>query len=390
MKGSIIKRGNKYSFVIDIGRDPVTRKRKQKRVSGFTTEKKAEEAMIDMIAELNKGGYVEPSTERLADYLDSWLAHKKKRVVHSTYLHYKGYVNNHIKPALGDIKVFDLNPRQVQNFYDSLLDHKLSERSVHHIHRILSNALDYGARLGDLSKNVAKAAEPARVRKKEMKYWSIESLSKFINDTRTEQFYIAWYIASFTGMRQGEVLGLKWDCVDFSNKMIYVKRSLKRSEENNYHIADLKNNSSYRSISISDSDVFELKKHLNEQKRIKMNAGDSYIDNNLVVATSIGTHVLPSNLGRAFRRSIKQSKLNKIRFHDLRHTHASMLFVLGVHPKIVQERLGHSSIQVTLDTYSHMLPNMQEAVAESLESAFKKQQENKNSSSDFMSDVTNP
>lgn len=390
MKGHIEKRGNKYSFVIDIGRDPVTKKRKQKRVSGFTSEKKARAAMNEMIVELNRGGYVEPTTETLGDYLDNWLEHKRKRVVHSTYLHYKGNINNHIKPAIGDIRVHELNARQVQRFYDSLLDNKLSERSVHHIHRILSNALDYGAKLGDINKNVAKAAEPARVRKKEMEYWPIESLSKFINDTRNEKFFIAWYIASFTGMRQGEVLGLKWDCIDFSNKRIYVKRSLKRSEENNYHIADLKNNSSYRSISISDSDVFELKKHLNEQKRIKMNAGDSYIDNNLVVATGIGTHVLPSNLGRAFRRAIKRSKVNRIRFHDLRHTHASMLFALGVHPKIVQERLGHSSIQVTLDTYSHMLPNMQEAVAESLESAFKNQQENKNVSSDFVSDVTNP
>ncbi|WP_077298740.1 tyrosine-type recombinase/integrase [Virgibacillus pantothenticus] len=292
--------------------------------------------------------------------------------------------------AIGDIRVHELNARQVQRFYDSLLDNKLSERSVHHIHRILSNALDYGAKLGDINKNVAKAAEPARVRKKEMEYWPIESLWKFINDTRNEKFFIAWYIASFTGMRQGEVLGLKWDCVDFSNKMIYVKRSLKRSEENNYHIADLKNNSSYRSISISGSDIFELKKHLNEQKRIRMNAGDSYLDNNLVVTAGIGTHVLPSNLGRAFRRAIKRSKLNKIRFHDLRHTHASMLFALGVHPKIVQERLGHSSIQVTLDTYSHMLPNMQEPVAESLESAFKNQLENENAGSDFISDVTNP
>lgn len=381
MRGSIKKRGNKWSFVIDIGRDPVTKKRKQKRVSGFTSEKKARAAMNEMIVELNRGGYVEPSTEALSSYLDNWLKHKEKRVAHSTYLHYKGYINNHIKPALGEVKMFELNARQVQRFYDSLLEvGDLSERSIHHVHRILSNALDYGAKLGDIQKNVAKAAEPATVRKKEMKYWSMETLSKFLEDTKEERFYIAWYIAGFTGMRQGEILGLKWDSVDFDNKKIYVKRALKR-DDGKYIIADLKNNASYRSISISDSDVRELKQHKKKQNEEKMRAGSGYNDENLVVSTSIGTHLLPSNLGRAFRRCLKDTKIDKIRFHDLRHTHASMLFTLGTHPKIVQERLGHSSVQVTLDTYSHMNPNMQEAVAKSLESAFEKESKNKNKDS---------
>lgn len=117
---------------------------------------------------------------------------------------------------------------------------------------------------------------------------------------------------------------------------------------------------------------------MKNQEKHKLKIGDSYIDNDLVVATAAGTHILPSNLGRAFRRCLDQTGVEKIRFHDLRHTHASMLFSLKVHPKIVQERLGHSSIQVTLDRYSHMLPNMQEAVAQSLETAFKKEVEKSN------------
>ncbi|MBP1971642.1 integrase [Virgibacillus natechei] len=381
MQGSIIKRGNKYSFVINLGRDPVTKKRKQKRVSGFTSKKKAQAAMNDVINELNKGSYVEPSSETLGDYLDDWLKHKEKRIAHSTYLHYKSYLNNHIKPALGNVKVFDLKPRQVQSFYDSLLEKgDLSERSVHHIHRILSNALEKGARIGDIQSNVAKAVEPATVRKKEMNFWDMDILSDFLDATRQEAHYISWYLGAFTGMRQGEILGLKWDCVDFENKTIHVRRALKR--DNDKHIiADLKNNASYRTIAISDSDVFELKKHHNEQKEIKMKIGKDYHDYNLVVATGSGNYVLPSNIWRSFNRCIERLEVERIRFHDLRHTHASMLFSLDVHPKIVQERLGHSSITVTLDTYSHMLPNMQEAVAESLESAFKKETKNKNKES---------
>ncbi|WP_373896173.1 tyrosine-type recombinase/integrase [Virgibacillus sp. CBA3643] len=338
--------------------------------------------MNDVINELNKGSYVEPSSETLGDYLDDWLKHKRKRTAHSTYLHYKSFINNHIKPALGNVKVFDLKPGMVQNFYDSLLDQgELSERSIHHIHRILSNALEKGARIGDIQKNVTKAVEPARVRNKEMNFWNMDTLNDFLEATRQEQHYMAWYIGAFTGMRQGEILGLKWDCIDFENKIIYVRRALKRDDNYDYVIADLKNNSSYRSIAISDSDVFEFKKHYNKQKEHKLKVGKDYYDNNLVIAAAGGNFLLPSNLGRAFRRCMKQTEVEKIRFHDLRHTHASMLFSLKAHPKIVQERLGHSSITVTLDTYSHMLPNMQEAVAESLEDAFKKETKNKNKES---------
>ncbi|MBP1917223.1 integrase [Lederbergia galactosidilyticus] len=376
MKGHIVKRGDKYSFVIDIGRDPVTKKRKQKRVSGFTSERKARKAMIDMIAELNKGTYVEPTVKKLGDYLKDWLKFKEKRVVHSTYLHYEGYINNHVIPALGNVKVADLTTRQVESFYESLLDNEvLSPQSIHHIHRILSNAIGRGARIGELPRNIMKAVEPVKVPKIEMKYWNMKELNQFLSKTMQEYYYISWYLSAFTGMRLGEILGLKWDSVDFDNKVIYVRRALKR-DEGKYIISELKNNPSYRSINISDSDVFALKQHLKKQKKLKNKLGSDYQDQDLIVATKTGNFVLPSNIGRAFRRCLKQTNVENIRFHDLRHTHASMLFELKVHPKIVQERLGHSSISVTLDRYSHMIPNMQEAVAEHLESAFKKEQEN--------------
>lgn len=375
MRGSIQKRGNKYSFVIDIGRDPVTKKRRQKRVSGFKTKKEAQKALTEMLAELNKGTYVEPTNLKLADYLKDWLKFKEKRIGHGTYLNYKGYIENHVNPALGHIKVAELTPRQVEEFYDSLLDNDvLSPQSIMHIHRMLSNAIGRGATIGEIPRNIMKAVEPVKVPRKEMKYWDIETLNQFLQETKHEFFYIAWYIAAFTGMRQGEVLGLKWDSVDFDNKTIYVRRALKR-ENGEYVLKDLKNNPSYRSIAISDSDVFALKVHKKKQEKIKLLSGKDYDDQGFVIAGKTGNFVLPTNLGRAFRRCLEYAGVKKIRFHDLRHTHASMLFALNVHPKIVQERLGHSSIQTTLDRYSHMIPNMQEAVAKSLEVEFKKHTE---------------
>ncbi len=378
MRGHITKRGNKYSFVIDIGRDPVTKKRKQKRVSGFTSEKKAHAAMIDMIAELNKGGYVEPTNKRLGEYLEEWLKHKKKRVAHSTYLHYEGYVNNHIIPALGDTKIQDLKPMQIQLFYDGLLEEKkLSERSIHHIHRIISNALNLGVRMGEVQRNIATAVDPVKVTKKELQYWDIKEVNAFLKHAEKHQYYIAYYIAIFTGMRQGEILGLKWDAIDLENKNIQVHRAQKRSDKG-YELKDLKNNSSYRSISMSDSLVKELKRYKAEQSEFIMRMRKDYDDQDYVVTSGLGTPVLPSNLSRAFHAIIKKAEIKDIRFHDLRHTHASLLFKQNVHPKIVQERLGHKNIQITLDTYSHMLGNMQEAAAAKFDEMFT---ENKNKSS---------
>lgn len=379
MQGHIKKRGNKYSFVIDIGRDPVTKKRKQKRVSGFTSEKKARKAMIDMIADINKGGYVEPTNKRLGEYLDEWLKHKEKRVQYGTYLYYKGYINNHIKPALGSTRMQDLKPMQLQMFYDGLLESdKLSERSIHHIHRIISNALNLGVRMGEVQRNIATAVDPVKVTKKELAYWNVEEVNQFLEVAKGHIHCIAFHLAIFTGMRQGEVLGLKWDAVDFENKQIHVHRSIKRKEEG-YELKDLKNNSSYRSISIPDNLLKQLKAHKAKQSEFIMKHRKEYDDQGFVVATIYGTFVLPSNLGRAFRLLLKDEDIKKIRFHDLRHTHASLLFKQNIHPKIVQERLGHSTIQMTLDTYSHMLPNMQEAAATKLDEMFtEKEEENKN------------
>lgn len=381
MRGHISKRGNKYSFVIDIGRDPVTKKRRQKRVSGFTSKKKAREAMTEMIAEINRGTYVEPTNETFGKYLDDWLIHKGKRVAYSTYRHYKSYIDNHIEPALGHIKIQDLRPMLLQNFYDSLLESsKLSNRSIHHIHRIINNCLNFGVKMGEIQTNVAAAIEPVKVPKVEQEYWNVDEVNTFIESARGHIHFIAFYLAIFTGMRQGEILGLKWDSVDLENRMIYVQRSIKRSAGGG-ELKDLKNSSSYRSITMSEGLIFELKTHKNEQNRIKMRVGRDYSDQGFVVATKTGSFVLPTNLSRSFRTIRNKLDIKQIRFHDLRHTHASLLFKENIHPKIVQERLGHSSIETTLDTYSHMLPNMQKTAAKKLDEMFGK-------NIDFEGDVT--
>src|SRR5690625_4521169 len=328
--------------------------------------------MNEMIVDLNRGTYDEPTNDSFGKYLEDWLKHKEVRVATSTYEHYKSYVDNHIKLALGHHKIQDLKPMTLQEFYDSLLKNsKLSRRSVHHIHRIISNCLNFGVKMGEVKTNVSTVIDPIRVPKRDQQYWNVDEVNTFVEASRNHIHFIAFYLAIFTGMRRGEILGLKWDSVDFENKTIYVQRAIKKSKEG-WELEDLKNSSSYRSITMSENLISELKKHKGKQNEHKLRDRKDYNDQGFVAATKTGTFILPSNLSRSFRTIRQKLKIKQIRFHDLRHTHASLLFSLKEHPKVVQERLGHSSIEITMDTYSHMLPNMQKSAAQKLDDMFSK------------------
>jgi integrase len=194
--------------------------------------------------------------------------------------------------------------------------------------------------------------------------WDIDDIQKF---------YIAFQLALMTGMRQGEILELRWVDIDFDMKLLSIVQTL--SHDGKEIIVGAKTKSSVRNIALDDNTIEELRKHRKMLIEEKLKIGSMYQDSGLVVCTSIGTKTLPRSLVKVHARLLKASGLSKITFHDLRHTHASLLFKNNTHPKIVSERLGHSSIQMTLDTYTHLLPNMQhDAISELGKLVFKSKQ----------------
>jgi integrase len=194
--------------------------------------------------------------------------------------------------------------------------------------------------------------------------WDDEQVRLFLNTAKSNRTYIAFLLALSTGMRQGEVLGLSWSDVNWSSSTIAVRQAYTKSFKG-HALQETKTASSIRTVALPSQVLEALRQHRLKQAEERLAIGEKYNDQGLVVQSQVGTPIGPRNLLRTWYSLLKKSKLSPIRFHDLRHTHATLLLLQGVHPKIVSERLGHSSIQITLDTYSHLLPNMQAAAAES-------------------------
>ncbi|GAB4074756.1 hypothetical protein GCM10028778_22590 [Barrientosiimonas marina] len=256
---------------------------------------------------------------------------------------------------------------------DEVSEKELSQRSKHHIYRILSSSIAKGKKYG-IDENIMEDIEPPKLDRQEKEYWIQAEVQTFMAHLNSKNHALPIILALATGMRRGEVLGLTWSKVDFGNKTLSVTHQLKKHENSKWYLSSqLKTSTSYRTIKLDDDTIDILKSHKRKQEKQKLQAGSDYDDKDLVCAVSDGGYMLPTYLRTVFNRTIKKSGVAKISFHGLRHTHATLLLQSGVHPKVVQERLGHLSIQTTLDTYSHIIPGIQDVAAESIQKSLYQQ-----------------
>jgi len=363
---SIRKDNNKWLFVIELGKDE-NGKRRQIMRRGFKTKKEAEEAYNKAKYEIQQQGKcLEPSKLLYKDYLNEWLSNKRHNLSQQTFELYSSNINNHIEPVLGDIQLSKLSALHIQRFITELKNKGLSNSTVERIYSIVNASLNNAVKKELLNKNVATLVDKPKVKQRELQVWDIKMVQQFLKTAREHEprLYIAFHLALLTGMRQGEILGLRWQDVEFERGNIVVRQTL--SHDGKTLKSGGKSRNSVRSIAIDDATLDTLRKHRRMVVQEKVQLGGKYVDNDLVVCTTKGTPITPRNLSRTWYRLLDRSGLPEIRFHDLRHSHASLLMKLGKHPKIVQERLGHASIKLTLDTYSHIMPNMQEEAAKEL------------------------
>ncbi|MDF2854245.1 MAG: integrase [Neobacillus sp.] len=371
MKGYIRKRGTKWAYTVDIGKDPLTGKRKQKSRSGFKTKKEAQAALAELVNTVEKGNYHEPQKRRFKEfaieYFENSYKNKVKKSSYETDFH---VINTHLIPFFGEMDLNDIDQFLIHKFYSQKIEQGLSSAYIHKMHNIISLLLQVAHKWEILRKDIIGMVEPPRVVKKEINVWNIEQINTLLEIAKHSRYFPIFYLAAYTGMRKGEILGLTWNDVDFDEKMIYIKRTLYKVKSG-YLLQEPKTQSSNRSIYMDDDIIKVLKNQKEMQDEERMKYDGVYKEHQMVFAQETGEFVSPSSANTMLGRFVVRAGLPPIRFHDLRHTHATILLQMGVNPKIVAERLGHSSVHTTLDTYSHVLPGMKKELSELFSLAMK-------------------
>ena len=361
MAGSVNKdnKTGKWFYILELGKDE-NGKRKQKKKRGFKTKREAQQALVAAENELINGTYViNPSNVKYREYSLEWYKTKKNTVgLHMQQL-IQILLTKHILPKFGNMEISKISPIDIQSFINQLAEDGYSTETIIKIHNVVRNSLEHACDLGLIKSNSAiKIKLPKRAKKAKIEVWNKNEVNIFLRTAKDDRYFILFHLAITTGMRQGELLGLRWKDVDLEKGILKIAQTL--SHDGKEFLEGAKTKSSIRTIPIPDTTKKMLNKHKISISKEKMELGSDYSDFDLVICTKLGTPLNPANVRRTFSRLIKLSGVKSIRFHDLRHTHATFLLSEGVNVKVISERLGHSNTKITLDTYSHILPTMQQ------------------------------
>ena len=364
--GSIYRRARDGRWVGEITL-PDTGRRKS--VTG-ATKREAQQRLAHLRREIEQGLTPGDPRQTVEQYLASWLESIKPTMSDGAWLRHEQFCRLQIVPAIGAVKLASLTAQHVQTLYAGLLAGGLSSTTVHHAHATLHKALKAAVRLGLVARNVTEMVDAPRMRHHEMRVLSVAQARQFVEASKRERLGMLLILAITTGMRQGELLALHWKDVQIderedgtSDYSLSVRWHL-RYRAGVFTFKEPKTRRSRRRIALANFAAELLRAHREEQQRERARAGDIWQDNDLVFCTEAGTPITPNGALRStFERVLRQANLPAIRFHDLRHTCATLLLGENVNPKVVSEQLGHSSIAITLDIYSHVMPDMQEHAA---------------------------
>ncbi len=377
MAGSIRKQGrHSWNVLIELGSDPLTKKRRRRWLTVRGSKKDAERALTAALSQRDRGIDLSPAKITVAEFLRRWVQDAvQHRVRQSTVVGYRGIIESQIIPALGHIRLANLQPLDIQGAYSHWLkpgsrrdghDGVLSQRTVLHYHSVLNAALDQAVKWQLLLKNPCKSVDAPRPVRVEMRVFGDAQTKRLLDAAGHEPLYALFHSAVTTGARLGELLALRWQDIDFTHSRLTIARTVRRFADRGYVFGSPKTHRSRRSIALDAETSRVLQEHRRRQLEQRLLVGPAYRDQDLVFATATGDVLADSTVRTTFNRILRAAELPRIRIHDLRHTAATLMLKAGVNPKIVSDRLGHSSISITLDTYSHVMPDMQRDGAEAL------------------------
>lgn len=306
--------------------------------------------------------------ETVASFLTTWVHGQRRRLRAGTWRRYEQYVRVHTLPALGRVPLAKLGPQHLEKLYEERLSAGLSPTTVHHLHTTIHRALSQAMRWGLVARNVAELVDPPRDARHEMAVLSTDQVKQLLAAAAGGPVEALLTLAVTTGMRRGELLGLRWRDVDLDRGAVAVRGSLQKSFEGDLKIAAPKTPRSKRQIELSETALAALRRHRKKQTERRLLLGAEWTADDLVFPSAIGRpqegrHLVYGQLNPL----LVKAGLPRIRFHDLRHTAATLMLARGIHPKIVSEMLGHSTIGITLDLYSHVTPTMQRQAAAAMD-----------------------
>lgn len=372
MKGLVRKRGSTWTWQFQVERGG---RRRTMSKGGYRTKKLAEEGLTEALVSYRTRAHVEPTRITVGWYLRDWCDQVEHQLKPSTVRGYRDIITNRVVPQLGDLRLVELTSADLARLYKQLRtsggrkNKGLSETSIQHTHVTIRKALEdavrgaHGPRL--LVRNPADDVSRPKRGHTEMQTWSAEQVAQFLAATRDDRLGAAYLLAVLTGLRRGELCGLRWDDIDLAAGQLAVRRARVAA---GYEVSEgTPKSGRARTVAISTATIAALRRHRARQAGEQLAWGAAYVDSGVVLTRENGEPLHPQTLSQAFERRVAHLGLERIRFHDLRHTSATLALHAGVHPKVVQERLGHASIGITLDIYSHVTKGMQEAAAAELD-----------------------
>jgi integrase len=331
------------------------------------TRKDAYRWIKNTIAQVDTGLTFQSAKTTLANYLEDWLVNVQSTIRPGTWYQYEMTCRVHILPNLGSIKLKDLNPGHIQALYNAKLKAGTGIRTVKVIHVVLHKALEQSVKLGMIGRNPTNAVTSPKYQPDEMKFYDEGQVNQMLLVARGDRYEALYHLAVVSGMRQSELLALKWSDLDWQAGTLKIQRQLKRQDHKGGYFSNPKTKAGKRSIDLGPETIKKLQDHYERQRLERGKVGDRWVENDLIFPSTIGTPLDQFNLLKRFRSLISKAGLPEIRFHDLRHTAASLMLNNRVPPILVSRRLGHSKVSITLDTYGHLLPEVQSGVAEMMD-----------------------
>ena len=340
------------------------------------TRKEVRDKLQKALSEQKQGTLILAPHQKLEVYLPYWLENIGKLTIKTrTYEQYLSALKVHLLPGLGKIELQKLTIQHVEDFYARLYDEGQAPRSIAAVHTVLHRALDHAVKHNLVARNVSSYASRPTIRRYKSQFLTVEQANKLIETVKGQRLEAFVILALTTAARRGELMALHWDDIDFEQKTMLIARSMTHSNGHGRYEGETKTETSRRTVLLADIAIETLREHRSKQDeaRVKrLEAGETWLDKGLVFSGTDGDYWAFDTVRRLFLAALRDAGLPHMRLHDLRHSAATILLVKGVHPKVVQELLGHSNISMTMDVYSHVLPSMQQAVTDKMNEAFKR------------------